>query len=204
MPAELHVIGIPHVNPEPWRVGPIATSRYGKGGKLGSYVAPDPALATYQEALREVFRQLQVPPLDRGYHLRFWWWRKIEQYRGKTRMVTKNAVDQTNLQKAAEDALQPCKAGDKREAFDGVIDNDRYCLSTGGLIIRQDKEVETPLIIVEIVSGTDLMSDTLLLRPMTVLVKEVATACFETSEPAYLSTPVPWAYEHTSTSIDRE
>jgi len=145
------VIVIPGINPEPWKVGPASAIRTG-GGKLAASIAPDPGLQVYQEALKEEFRLLGVPLLAPNYHLRFWWWRQLETYRGPKRMVTRNAVDQTNLQKAAEDAMQPSKEGRNRSQFDGIITNDRYCVFSGGTIMEQSKTAE-PLIVIEILSG---------------------------------------------------
>lgn len=153
---ELTVIALPGIIPEPWRVGQASAVR--RGGKLGAMVTGDPALVNFQEAVRDELRALKVPLLAPNYHLRFWWWRELAVYEGKKRMVTKSRADQTNLQKALEDALQPCKESKYREHFDGVITNDRYCLSSGGMIRAQEKGVES-LTVIEIVSGADSAED---------------------------------------------
>lgn len=154
MPDEqLTVIALHNINPEPWRVGEASTVRRGPQGKLGAFIAPDPALVNYQEAVREELRNMRVPLLTPNYHLRFWWWREIITYESASgRKVTKNRVDQTNLQKATEDALQKCKETKNKKAFGGVITNDAYCVSSGGMIVEQDKNVK-PMILIEIVSG---------------------------------------------------
>jgi len=147
----LTVIALVDINPEPWRVGEASAVR--RNGKLGAFISPDPALVNYQEAVRETLREMKVPLLEPAYHLRFWWWREIVTYESASgRMVTKHKVDQTNLQKGTEDALQKCKETKNRSAFDGVITNDTYCMSSGGMIVEQEKGVE-PLTLIEIVSG---------------------------------------------------
>jgi hypothetical protein len=127
------------LNPEPWKAP--------KQGRNGAY--SDPEFTAYKEALREELGLLHgdTPLLEPPYQLRFFWWREIVTYQGANRMVTKQAVDQSNLQKAAEDCLQP----HKKSGWTGVITNDRYCQFSGGLIVEQAKEVE-PIIAIEIAS----------------------------------------------------
>ncbi|WGH21948.1 RusA-like resolvase [Rhodococcus phage Trogglehumper] len=143
------------INPEPWKVGPVSTSR--AGGKLTSYVAPDAELAGFQSSVQDVLSQhpllrgLKEPLLKPPYQIRFFWWRQIIQYQGAKRMVTRQRVDQTNMQKACEDALQPQKKTKYREFFPGVIENDRHCQFSGGLIVEQEKDVY-PVIAIEIAS----------------------------------------------------
>lgn len=150
--SQLTVVALAGITPEPWRVGQASAVR--RGPKLGAMIAGDPALVNFQEAVREELRELKVPLLTPYYHLRFWWWRELAVYEGKKRMVTKSRADQTNLQKALEDALQPCKESKYREQFDGIITNDRYCISSGGMIVAQEKGIES-LTLIEIVSGVD-------------------------------------------------
>lgn len=134
------------LNPIPWKVGPIGSMR--RGGKLVPYVAPDPELKSYQDGLRTWFITNGIPPLDPPYQIRFLFWRKIISYQGKSRMVTKQRADQTNLQKATEDALQPSKSPE----WAGLISNDRECQYSGGLIVEQEKDTE-PMVAIEIFSG---------------------------------------------------
>lgn len=143
------------INPEPWKVGPASVIR--AGGKARAYIAPDPELqgfqSTYQDALAEhpLVRGLKEPLLKPPYQIRFFWWRQIVTYQGANRMVTRQRVDQTNLQKACEDALQPQKQTKYRDFFPGIITNDRYCQFSGGLMVEQEKETY-PVIAVEIAS----------------------------------------------------
>lgn len=143
------------INPEPWKVGPVTNSRV--NGKMRPFVAPDKDLEAFQSTYRDMLLQqpilagLKQPLLKPPYQIRFFWWRQIEQYQGAQRMVTRQRVDQTNLQKAAEDALQPQKETKYRDFFPGIIANDRFCQFSGGLVVEQDKDVY-PVIAVEIAS----------------------------------------------------
>lgn len=94
------------VQPEPWQVPPMNVAR--KGGKLFVKSGKDQQLASYQETLRELFKETYPEPelVDGNQKLVFYFWRKLEVYKGVTRKVQRNPVDVTNLQKATEDALQ--------------------------------------------------------------------------------------------------
>lgn len=129
------------INPEPWK-GP-------RVGRNGAY--SDSEFTNYKEAMRAAL-EIEFGDtvlLDPPYQVMFYWWREIVSYKGPSgRMVTKKSVDQTNMQKALEDCMQP----HKQSNWAGIIKNDSLCQFSGGLIIEQDKEV-TPLIAIEIASS---------------------------------------------------
>lgn len=113
-----------------------------------SIITADPELASYQDAVRAWFITNNAPRLEPPYQILFFFWRQIVTYQGEKRMVTKQKADQTNLQKATEDAMQPHKSVPN---WRGVIDNDRYCSFTGGLIVEQTKETN-PMVGIQVMS----------------------------------------------------
>lgn len=163
-------IVIADINPEPWK-----PPRVGRNGAF-----PDPAFDAYRDVLREELLRIwgDRPPLEPPYQLRFFWWREIVSYHNGSRNVTKQAADQTNLQKAAEDCLQTNNR--ISPAFPGIIKNDRFCQGSGGLIVEQDKGVD-PIIAIEIASeipttGVYVFPPLVMLDGTAELVNEVRTA----------------------------
>jgi len=100
-----------NLNPEPWRIGPIGW-RVVNGRKI-PFVAPDPDLKNYQEAVHERLEFLlaeggaaHLEPYDGLTELHFFFWRQLDSYETETRKSQRHIADATNLQKALEDALQ--------------------------------------------------------------------------------------------------
>lgn len=132
----VHYLSLAGVNPEPWEVGQAFARR--KGGKLSAGVSPSMKLQAYQSALREEVEQYDLPPAEtRPLEVYFWFWRQIEEVRTPTgRISHSNYADSTNLQKAAEDALQ------------GVLyTNDRSNLRVGGEIVSQSQDTKPGLVV---------------------------------------------------------
>ena len=126
------------LNPERWAVGPLTIGR--KGGKYFPYMAPNIELQAYQEAAKEALLEKvdRVPLLEPGfYDLTFYFWRRQESYvKESGRRVTKHAVDDTNLQKALEDACQ------------GVLfDNDRHVRDIRSVLVEQGVGVKSNIVI---------------------------------------------------------
>ncbi len=114
-----------HINPEPWKIGPI---NYNKVGQ-------DPSLKAYQEAVQEALRQENPRKISGPIKLSMWFWHERVRYDGPNKEVVKNRVDVTNMQKATEDALQgilfhndrdvvevrSCKVADEEGVQGGVV-----------------------------------------------------------------------------------
>lgn len=93
------------INPEPWATGPL-----GINAKLRRpYMGRNQQLDAYKEAVREELN-LKYPNTDQilePIEIMFLFWRERARYTSPTgKLVTKNEVDTTNMQKATEDALQ--------------------------------------------------------------------------------------------------
>lgn len=108
------------VNPEPWTVGTGSVNRK-NGGQYVS-ISKDEKLRTYQEAVREELQALGVSQLIPPYHVRFYFSRQL--------IGNAKFCDETNMQKATEDALQ-----------DLLIGNDRDNIYCGGFIVAQHKDM---------------------------------------------------------------
>ena len=92
------------INPEPWKVGPVSYKRVGK----------DPSLEAYQEAVREALLQSNPEQLPGKVDVEFWFWHRRVRYQGAKKVVVKNEIDATNMQKATEDAIQGVLLGNDR------------------------------------------------------------------------------------------
>lgn len=144
------------VNPEPWVVPPFSPARVGK--KLIVKAGRDQGLHAYQEAIKDELRSQNAEMLKPPYGLKFWFFHRVEQYRTQSgRTVTTNIPDVTNLQKAAEDALQGL-----------VIDNDRHVIFTQS---ARAVAMEDPYFIIEVIHNIQL-ADMLELSPAAHLVRE--------------------------------
>ena len=97
-----------NINPEPWAVGPVGTSR--REGKMTAYVGRNQQLDAYKEAVKECLGDLlsEHDALYTGqFTLKFYFWRNIAEYTSPQQRTTrKHEADGTNLMKATEDALQ--------------------------------------------------------------------------------------------------
>jgi Holliday junction resolvase RusA-like endonuclease len=94
-----------HLNPEPWAIGPVGTSR--RGGKMVSYVGQNKQLNAYKEAVKEEIESQEPVFIEGNIDLTFFFWRNRADYTTpQSRTHRKHEADVTNLQKATEDALQ--------------------------------------------------------------------------------------------------
>lgn len=119
------------VNPEPWAIGDLAVGK--KNGKFYPYIGPNHQLVAYKQAVIEELQDQGVSQVPyESYHLKFFFWRRLDTYRGGR----KHLADATNLQKATEDALQGT-----------LIGNDRDVRSIYSEIVSQGPDVKPCVII---------------------------------------------------------
>lgn len=122
------------INPEPWRVGPASAARNSRG-KWFARIAPDAQLVAFQKAVKEILEHVSEQ-VEGEIELRFYFWRKLDEYKTETRDSARHIADATNMQKATEDALQ------------GVLmDNDRAVKRVQSTIVEQSTDT-TPRIVV--------------------------------------------------------
>lgn len=93
------------VNPYPWKVPPFSAGR--KGNKIFPIAGRDTGLHSYKEAIREQLAQIPHWKIEGPVDLKMWFYRNVPAYTTQAgRTARKHDADTTNLQKAAEDALQ--------------------------------------------------------------------------------------------------
>ncbi len=93
------------VNPYPWKVPPITAGRKGKG--VFPIVGRDAGLHSYKEAIKEQLTRMPHWKVEGPVILHLWFYRNVPTYKTRAgRLAKKHDADTTNLQKAAEDALQ--------------------------------------------------------------------------------------------------
>lgn len=93
------------VNPYPWKVPPISVGR--KNGKAFPRVGRDEGLHSFKEAVKDYVLMQGPQKINGPVELRLWFWRNIPEYTtSQGRTARKHEADNTNLQKATEDALQ--------------------------------------------------------------------------------------------------
>lgn len=114
------------LNPEPWKVGPVNNRHVGQ----------DPSLAAYQEGVREQLLKYTPLLLKGSVDLEFWFWHTRVRYQGAKKIVVKNAVDVTNLQKATEDAVQGI-----------LIDNDRNVVNVHSHMVAQGEDIQGAVVV---------------------------------------------------------
>lgn len=122
------------VNPEPWAVGDLSLGK--RNGKVFPKMGRNQQLHSYKEAIREA---MPTPwePVDHEVDLYFWFWRRVDRYRGPSgREVVNKKPDSTNMQKATEDALQ-----------DILYLNDRQVRKVGSEIVAEDEDVQGGVLI---------------------------------------------------------
>jgi Holliday junction resolvase RusA-like endonuclease len=130
------------VNPEPWVAPPFTVARNRSSGKAFAKAGKNSQLAAFQDAVREALESSKEI-VTGEIVLRFFFWRRLDQYKGVRRTVTKNQVDATNLQKATEDALQGIFFG-----------NDRNVRDVRSVIVEQGQDV-IPRIVLNIQPWVD-------------------------------------------------
>ena len=96
------------LNPEPWTSPQVSIGR--KGGKAFPRFYSNEQMKNFKEALAEAVRQ-KLPedfePFEIPIGVTFYFWRRLDEYQSpQARTARKHEADATNLQKAAEDALQ--------------------------------------------------------------------------------------------------
>lgn len=122
------------VNPEPWAVGPVGTGR--RNGKVYAYVGQNQQLKAYQEAIKEAIGEADLF-LEGPMEILFLFWRRRDEYTTpQARTHRKHEADDTNMVKAAEDALQ------------GVLfKNDKDTHIVHGVVVEQGPRVRGKVVI---------------------------------------------------------
>lgn len=93
------------INPDPWAIGPVGYAR--KNGKMTAYVGRNQQLDAYKQAVAEEMQSKNPKLLEGKIGLVLFWWRTIEEYTTpQSRKARSHDADNTNIQKATEDALQ--------------------------------------------------------------------------------------------------
>ena len=124
------------INPEPWTAPEFSTGR--KNGKIFTQAYKNAGLAAYQEAIKESLLR-NYPDVEGFTHqitLEFFLRRQIVQYKGESKAVTKSHSDNTNMQKALEDAIQGI-----------LIENDREVVDIRTVLVAEGTEIEPQIII---------------------------------------------------------
>lgn len=134
------------VNPEPWVVPNFAVVKGKHSSKAVAVPTPSQQLKAFQDAVQEALEG-NTEQISGEIKLTLYFWRRLEQYQGKIRKVTKNQLDATNMQKATEDALQ------------GVLfSNDRLVQDVRSVIVEQSLDAE-PRIVLHIEPWSGLNPD---------------------------------------------
>lgn len=131
------VYDIRGINPVPWTASKAARR---KGG-LQFYKDED--LKSYQKALTSALEQVRVGEVitEGPIVLRLWFWRQLElteRDTGAKVNVRAHQADATNMQKAAEDAIQGA-----------LIKNDRDVAGISTMVVEQGHDTE-PRILIEV------------------------------------------------------
>jgi Holliday junction resolvase RusA-like endonuclease len=126
------------INPVPWTAPSVSVGR--KNGKPYPQVYSSSELKNYKEALAEAIRDRypDAEVIEDEIALRFLFWRRLDSMEGNKRRKG-HVADATNLQKAAEDALQ------------GVLfKNDVQVIHAESWVMAQHDAVE-PCVVIELV-----------------------------------------------------
>jgi Holliday junction resolvase RusA-like endonuclease len=129
---------LPGVNPVPWTAPSVSIGR--KNGKPFPMVYSSAELKNYKTALAEAVEE-RYPErgdlIEDEIALRFFFWRRLDPMEGNKRRKG-HVADATNLQKAAEDALQ------------GVLfKNDQQVIHAESWVMAQHDAVD-PCVVVEL------------------------------------------------------
>lgn len=93
------------VNPYPWKVPPFSAGR--KGNRMFVSAGRDEGLHSYKQAIKEQLEAKVTWKIEGPVALYLWFYRNIPEYTtAQGRRARKHEADNTNLQKATEDALQ--------------------------------------------------------------------------------------------------
>lgn len=118
------------VNPEPWTVGTVGTGR--RDGRITGFISSDAQMVAFKEAVAESLVQGSYRMREGDLSVTFYFYRRQSDYKtaGGPRH-RKHIADATNMQKAAEDALQ------------GILfENDRNNLHVESYVMEQGPEAK--------------------------------------------------------------
>lgn len=116
------------LNPVPWAIGPVGSGR--RNGKPYSYVGRNQELHAFQEAVTDLVGVHEF--LEGDICLELYFWRELPEYKNeKDHAIRKHHADNTNMQKATEDALQGC-----------IYVNDKFVVKNITQTMAQGPDVE--------------------------------------------------------------
>lgn len=129
---------VAHINPIPWTAPQVAVGR--KGGKVYPQVYSSEELKNFKMGLADAIEKKypDAEVIEDELALEFFFYRSIDTEASNKRRKT-HIADATNLQKAAEDALQ------------GILfANDRQVVGVTSWIMEQSEEA-TPCIVIRVI-----------------------------------------------------
>jgi Holliday junction resolvase RusA-like endonuclease len=135
----VHIFTFPGINPEPWEVGPVAWRTEPGTGRRVPTIGPSARLVNYQKALKiELNRQIKIPvPATGLIRIEFFFWRRLDStVRAVGQKSDAKISDATNMQKAAEDALQGI-----------LIVNDNQVKDLRSVIVDEGPDVQPGIIL---------------------------------------------------------
>lgn len=122
------------VNPYPWKVPPFSVGR--KGGKSFVQAGRDAGLHTYKQAIREQIETMNPQLIEGPVQLHLWFWRNMQEYTShQGRRHRNHEADNTNLQKATEDALQDYLYKNDKDVVLNVSMRVEQSPSTTGMLV---------------------------------------------------------------------
>lgn len=129
---------IDDIQPEPWEAPQGSVGRT-QGGKLFARLTTKQKQRMYQEALAEEFKNQypDVEPTTDNVSLSFFFYRDLPLAETAKRKIRSHVADATNLQKAAEDALQGL-----------LYANDRQVKHVESAIVRQEADLRPSLLVI--------------------------------------------------------
>ncbi|AVD99562.1 RusA-like resolvase [Gordonia phage Butterball] len=127
-----------NLNPEPWAMGDVQVIT--KGRRPWPKVTPNKTLKSYQDALVAELLAGGAESLPGPYYsIRYSFSRQRTQYETRSKTVTRNWADVTNMQKGTEDALQ------------GVfLPNDRAVIQNLSRLVSSQEVTTWPYVVIEI------------------------------------------------------
>lgn len=142
IPKELFDWYILEINPDPWAIGPVGYAR--RDGKMSAYVGRNQQLDAYKQAVKEEMAELNPVMLTGKIGLVLFFWRTIDIYQtAQAKSARSHEADNTNLQKATEDALQGILyKNDKDVVFNQTTMVDQSPTAPGRVVVGVSNQVD--------------------------------------------------------------
>lgn len=130
------------INPDPWAIGPVGYAR--RNGKMSAYVGRNQQLDAYKKAVAEEMADVHPVMLSGKIGLVLFFWRTIDVYEtSQAKAARSHEADNTNLQKATEDALQGILyKNDKDVVFNQTTMVDQSTTAPGRVVIGVTNQVD--------------------------------------------------------------